>query len=143
MCYVVPCATPGPDAHCFIQAQPIQRQSSLTVEQLSEFERLKKILQRMDMSNYQAECKNAHRLLQAALNKLKLTQGDLWEACTALHPGADAHTPTLATLAFTKRITTRWGWFPILHPSTTTRIFQCRAAEYEGLLCEWALGKTR
>ena len=50
-------------------------------------------------------------VIQQTLNKLEWNDASLRAACEALNPGADAGKMTLATLTWTRKVTTRRQWF--------------------------------
>ena len=54
---------------------------------------------------------DAFRLIQQTLNKLEWNDAGLRAACEARNPGADARKMTLATLTWTRKVTTRRQWF--------------------------------
>ena len=82
-----------------------------TAEQLAGLPRLRKMLDRMsDLSNFAGERHNATMAVHTSLDKLQLNEESLRLACGGLS-GDDVRRPTLATLTFAKRITSRREWF--------------------------------
>lgn len=80
--------------------------------QMGELSRLCKMLERADdPANFAAERANARRLIGAALTRLEMSESGLRDVHGALDAGHDAARPTLATLRFTKKVTTRRSWF--------------------------------
>lgn len=85
--------------------------SSVKPAQMSELDRLSKILDRVDdVRNFAGERENAARLLQSLLAKLEWDECSLRAACGGLR-GSDTGRPALAKLQFTKRVTSRREWF--------------------------------
>mmetsp|Transcript_62135 Transcript_62135/g.189725 ORF Transcript_62135/g.189725 Transcript_62135/m.189725 type:complete len:422 (-) Transcript_62135:102-1367(-) len=88
------------------------RLAGVTEEQMAELGRLRKMLKRADdRANFAGERANASRLISAALRRLEWSDTGLRDVCGALDAGSDASRPTLVSLTFSKKVTSRRQWF--------------------------------